>query len=192
MSDILVKIKNYISKERAPKNSFFRKSYGKGLEHLLFCYTKNKKYYSKLVTVSTSREQSIQIVSDTKELFNESLFRGEYYNGVFYITDIINCSFDAKNLNLENLKYGVGLDAEYKFSFNSITFDEKWEKDSTDTMVIVKDNDFIEIYREKISGKIVRVKNTETAKRIFNLFYAKNELELEVVFNERFEKWEIV
>jgi len=193
MSDIIKKIKKYISKE-CKHDSVTRNSYGENYDYLLFCYTSNKKYYSSLVKYDTLREESIQIISTEKKLFNESLFRGEYYNGVFYITSIINSSFDPKHIDLENLKYMPKNDACYTYSFDSNTFEEKWVKNNggENTMVVIKDVNLIEIYKEKKSGKILRVKNTATSKRLSNLFYASSEIELEVIFNTRFDKWEIV
>jgi hypothetical protein len=197
--DIIKKFKKLLVKEVSNKKTT-RKSFGKHYNTFLYCFTENNNYYSRILTKGSP--VFIQLLFDNKKLFKDSLFEGEYYKGVFYITRVIYSvltrpSEDIEVMGLDNLKIlndSNNQECGYEYIFNHATFEEKYKEiESSLKKNIVKDNNFIEIYRIKETNEIIRVKNISTSKKLSNLFYNRNDsIEMPVIFNEVFQKYEIL
>jgi len=185
--DVIKKFKHLLVKE-VSNEILTRKSFGRDFKCFLYCHKIKNNFYSYIIR--DSRKEIFQIISNDEKLFNDSLFEGEYYEGVFYITHVFKCDFDYKG-GIENLKLKQDIDGEWEYSFNHKTFDERYKKIGNVLLKnIVKDDNFIEIYRDKETNDIIRVKDASTSKKLKNLFDKETELDLPVIFNDRFKKYE--
>ncbi len=192
MSDIIIKFKKYLS---INTESFVRNSFGPGYSAYLYLFLDNGENRCMIVHNEESRKYKKEIVDFEnihQDLFKDSFFKGEYYDGVFYITDIVKCDIEEFEES-ENIKKYIPESCLYFYFFNGKNFLEEYKRKNENNMLknIIKDYNLFEIYRIKETNEIVRVKTTSDSKILKNMFLNKKENVLKVIFNDRFNKYEI-